>query len=136
MNLKNIEDRGGSESLDSLINKVKNINPEKKWVEGVFSVHSESEAYRAIYLNWKPAVIMVFRRSPFNTEYAANSLKVMIPESTFKQHTWKDDKGYAYANGRYGYGSDITITIKSDTVFHIEQSVNESFYCYWLAIEL
>ncbi|MBD8046743.1 phage tail protein [Clostridium faecium] len=131
----------GSESLENLINKVKNINPQKKWAEGNFkeNQYDESSSYtvdRSIYLKWKPGFIIVYSGMTNNYNYTAASIKAMIPDSVLKDQTKKDDKGYVYAFSSSGANSMVAISIVSDTEFKVKDWIQKSHTYYWLAIEL
>ena len=130
----------GSESLENLINKVKNINPQKKWAEGNFKENlDDSSSYtvdRSIYLNWKPGFIIVYSRMNNNSNYTAASIKAMIPDSVLKNQTRKDDKGYVYAFSSSGSNSMVTISIVSDSQFKVKDWIQDPYTYYWLAIEL
>ncbi len=131
----------GSESLENLINKVKNINPQKKWAEGNFkeNQYDESSSYtvdRSIYLSWKPGFIIVYSGMTNNYNYTAASIKAMIPDSVLKNQTRRDDKGYVYSFSSSGANSMVAISIVSDTEFKVKDWIQKSHTYYWLAIEL
>lgn len=131
----------GSESLDNLINRVKNINPQKKWAEGNFkeNQYDESSSYtvdRSIYLSWKPGFIIVYSGMTNNYNYTAASIKAMIPDSVLKNQTRRDDKGYVYSFSSSGANSMVAISIVSDTEFKVKDWIQKSHTYYWLAIEL
>ncbi|ARC84545.1 phage tail-collar fiber family protein [Clostridium argentinense CDC 2741] len=114
----------GSESLESLINKVKNINPQKKWVKGDFK-GSESGSSRSVYLKWKPGVIIVNSEDPYNSNYTSCTIVAWRPDS----------ESYARSYSSMGANLLADISIVSDTEFKVNSLRNEFAY-RWLAIEL
>ena len=126
----------GNENLESLINKVKNINPEKRWVEGNFRENHESQwsLDKTIKLNWKPACIVVY--DYYSQFYNATSIAIHVPtiSEIFKQAP--NSKDYLYSQSASGAHGMCTITMISDVEFRLTVWHQGSYQFYWLAIEL
>ncbi len=126
----------GSESLDSLINKIKNINPQKKWVEGNYQSGDVDVVSYNVSLKWKPSCIAVFRKDDY-WNYS-HGIAMFVTNSTFKNALTTNV--YSSPLNEFNFifsGSDrAQIRILSDTSFKIVDPYGGSATYYWLAVEL
>lgn len=130
----------GSESLESLINKVKNINPQKKWAEGEHRqrVESDAESTRNVNFNvslsWKPSCIAVFKKeSYYNYEV---TIAMFVTDSTFKNALTTNIYSSRLDKFNFIHSDRSKISILSDTSFKVLDYTQSSATYYWLAIEL